>query len=167
MSHFEYKHSLKLTSDQFAETQSLLKKETRRIRRLVSLLFGIACLFSPYTIVLGIALLFLLALVVFIPKKAPSINKNRFKEFPHLHKKLTHEVTDSELRIHGKEIDFRCSWPNLRFWQLKNNWLILSPNGMPMLLFNITDLKNKNVYDEILSLAKMHGFEYGHAEQQK
>lgn len=76
----------------------------------------------------------------------------------------TFAISDKVLRVHNNNLDLKCFWPNLKVWQLRDNWLLLSPHGMQELYFSVEDLKDAGIFDEVMILTKKYAVEYDSTE---
>jgi len=112
-------------------------------------------------LILGIALLVAAVFSLFAPYLLPAGAAATYRESPHLHQELTYGVGDRELSVVGADLCCQCGWQNLKVWQERDGWLILSPNGMPQLFLSVRQLRDAGVYDDVLTLARQHGTKYG------
>lgn len=160
MKSFLHEQKTKLSQDEFVKIVGLLPRRSRPWRVALAVVVGVACLFWTYSLILGIALLAAAAISLFAPYLLPAGAAATYRESPHLHQELTYGVGDQELSVVGADLRCRCGWPNLRVWQERDSWLILSPNGMPQLFLSVRQLKDSGVYDDVLALARKHGTEY-------
>ena len=155
-----YEHTMVLTAKQFIELRSLFSKRSRPLRRLAFLAVGVVCLFSSYTFILGLALLSLSVVAIIMPRFMPAGAASTYRQLHYLRRPLTYCVSDSGMRVHGTTLDFKCDWSNLRVWDVRDGWLILSPAGMQELFFKIDDLKTAGVFDEVMHRAKQNGVKF-------
>jgi hypothetical protein len=161
MKSFSYEQKTKLSQDEFVKIVGLMARRSRRWRVALAIVLGVACLFWTYTLILGIALLVAAVVSLFAPYLLPAGAAATYRDSPHLHQELTYSVGDRELSVVGSDLHCQCGWPNLRVWQERDGWLILSPNGMPQLFLSVRQLRDAGVYDDVLALARQHGIEYG------
>jgi hypothetical protein len=73
---------------------------------------------------------------------------------------LKYGVSSEYLWVQGRTIDAKTSWSLLVTWQVRNDWLVLSPAGIPQIYLPITEIKKAGVYDHIMELAKKNGKEF-------
>ncbi|MDP8248665.1 MAG: hypothetical protein P9M00_11045 [Candidatus Tritonobacter lacicola] len=150
---------MKLTEGDYVAILQPSKVRGWRISAII--IIGILCLFSRYTLVVGIALICLGIIAVVLPHLVPFGARSNFKGHRYLHQKLTYGVMEDGLWIRGKDLDARASWHLLVTWRVLGDWLILSPSGIPQIYLPISKMKESSVYDKILDLARKHGKEFG------
>ncbi len=151
---------MKLSQDEFVAITGLLKRRNRPFRLVLLLAVGIACLFWSYTLVLGILLLIFACVALVMPLSIPAGTASTYRASPHLHGELIYRVTDRDLSVTGADFDCQCSWKNLAVWQERDGWVVLSPHGMPRLLLSTQLLRQADVYDSVLELAREHAREF-------
>jgi hypothetical protein len=164
---FNYRKELKLSEKTFAEiwNKKLGVRESsgtlrRNVKRGMVLFVAIACLFWAYTFLLGICILVLFLIILFMPRLLPKGLRSMYHEHPFLHYKATYAVDEKGLHVTGKGIQAQCDWSLLSTWQIRGDWLILQPGGIPALYFSRAELKKAGVYDKVMELSKKHGKEF-------
>ena len=150
---FHFEHTFELTPDIYAEIHEVMPRKYRWLRRTGALIVGIAFLQSPYTLVIGIALLGLLLVAVFIPKFLPKTARRTFEFSDHLHGPITYGVSDTHVWSHGALFEQRCAWENVAVFEERGDWLRLHPQSLNQLYFSISALKDASVYEQVASLA--------------
>lgn len=123
---------------------------------------GIACLFWIYTMSLGIAILALclLSIPLFIIAGRASFS---YRKYSYLHSPVTFGASEKGLWARGDGFEARCEWKFLDVWDESNGWLVLSPNALPQLYFQVSSLKKARVYDCMMELASASASKYGDA----
>lgn len=161
MSNFAFEQRVKLSEREYINAAGLLDWRWRP--RLMAIALGIAilCLFSKYTLVLGVALLFLGLVSIIMPRLLPVGAAATYRDSRYLQHELTFRVTDLQLSALSSELQCQCTWKNLKVWREHDGWLILSPDGMPQLLLSLQGSKDAEVYDAVLALARENASEYG------
>jgi len=162
MSGFEYQHKKKFSETEYVELERLEINWTLKsiIKKIILIAIGVILLFFKYTIGIGVLVLFLFLFLAFMPLYSKSNMRKQFRETPYWHEELTFGVDQDQFWVTGKSIGAKCKWKNLKVWQIKNNWLTLSVAGIPKLYFPIVDLKENNVYEELLALCHKYGVEF-------
>jgi len=155
---------MKMSLEQYIELNSSLQRKSRPMRRILLFALGIVFLLSPYTFIIGVLLLALFTLILFIPKIVPFGATSNYKSAEHLHQPLTYSVSEKGLRVYGETIDLKSTWPNLKIWRIRDDWLILSSTGMTALYFKVADLKEAGVFDELMKTIRKHAVEYDSPE---
>jgi hypothetical protein len=122
---------------------------------------GVACLFWSYTLLLGVVLLAVGAMVLGAPQLLPGNLSGVFRGHAHLHQPLTFTISHRQLSACGRELDLRCGWSNVAVWQESGGWLRISPHGMQDLYFRVPELEDAAVYERVIELCRTHGEEFG------
>jgi len=73
---------------------------------------------------------------------------------------LKYGVNKKSLWVIGETIDAKSDWENLVTWQIRGDWLILSPSGIPHIILPIEGMKDSGVYENILATSKKNGKEF-------
>jgi hypothetical protein len=73
---------------------------------------------------------------------------------------MKYGVSDEGLWVQGRTIDAKASWSLLVTWQIRNDWFMLSPSGMPQVYLPVAEMKKSGVYDHIMQLSKKNGKEF-------
>jgi len=132
----------------------------RYLRSVILLIVGIICLFNGYTFIVGCFIILGSILGFFSPKIFSAGLRSNYKGHKYLHETLRYGVNDTSLWIKGVKIDAKCDWINLVTWQINGDWLILTPSGIPQVLFPINEMKKNDVFERILELAQKFGKEF-------
>jgi hypothetical protein len=136
------------------------RQSTRWLRFAIAFIVGLLLLFWSYTLLLGVIILIACFTQLIVPGL---LSKGLFRNFRHLkymHHPLKYGVSDEHLWVQGKTIDAKVSWSLLATWQVRNDWLILSPSGIPQIYLPLTEMKKSGVYEHIMELAKKNGKEF-------
>ena len=159
---FRYQHSHRLSETEHGELAALRPKDPGRrwINRLGLFALGIVCLFSPYTLIIGIALLGLGAFVLIMPRYMPLTAARTYRKLRYLHDPLEYGVSQDRIWIRGPDLHAEAAWRHLATWSEKGPWLILSPQSLPRLFLPIAGLKDAGVYEDVLAHARAHAPEF-------
>jgi len=159
---FRFENTVALTEAQYVAIWSVLPNKPwfKYIRLIAIIVIGVVCLFSRYTLLIGLGLLVIAATAVFIPKIMPSSARSMFRRHKYLEYPLTYGVSNQRLWIKGSLIDAGVHWTMLVVWREVEGWLILSPSGIPPLYFSLSRLKEEGLYERVRFMAKSHGQEY-------
>jgi hypothetical protein len=136
------------------------RKSTRWLRFAIALVIGLLMLFWSYTLLLGVVVLILCFIHLVSPHLLSKGLHHNFRGLKYLHHPLKYSVSDEHLVVQGRTIDAKASWPLLVTWQVRNNWLILTPSGIPQVYLPISEMKKVGVYDQIMELTKKNGKEF-------
>ena len=163
MEPFSFEHTHQLSETEYVTLTSLmLKKQTwRLVRLLLAAALGIACLFWPYTLLLGCAILVLVVLAVTHRTIVPTGARVTFRRNPLQQSPLTYGLNDREFWVRGSHYEARAQWPHLHIWQRKDDWLVLSAYGMPWLFFPLQALEAAGVLERVMPLVDVHGMPLG------
>ena len=136
------------------------RNSTRWLRFAIALVFGLFMLFWSYTLLLGVLVLILCFIQLVSPRLLSKGLYYNFRDHKYLHDPMRYGVSGEHLWVQGRTIDAKASWSLLATWQIRNDWLILSPSGMPKVYLPVAEMKNSGVYDQIMQLAKKNGKEF-------
>ena len=136
------------------------RKSIRWLRFAIALIVGLFLLSWSYTLLLGVVVFILCFVHLISPGLLSKGLHHNFQGLKYLHYPLKYGVSGEYLWVQGKNIDAKASWPLLVTWQVRNDWLILSPSGIPQVYLPIPEMKRSGVYDKVLELAKENGKEF-------
>lgn len=121
---------------------------------------GFFMLFWSYTLLLGVLFLILCFLKLVSPGILSKGLHHNFRGQRYLHQPLRYGVSVEHLWVQGETIDAKASWSLVVTWQIKRDWLILTPSGIPPVHLPVSEMKKSGVYDQIMQLAKKNGREF-------
>ncbi|MBC2606294.1 DUF308 domain-containing protein [Pelagicoccus albus] len=149
---FRYTHSHTFTREEYVYLTGLFSRKSKPLRLTLAILIGVVCLLSPYTIVIGVAILLLVGLAFFLGKKSAGTFNRWFTNSKFLQGEVTYEVNDRDLRISCDKLDIRVDWAMASVWEEKDGWLRISCEATPNLYFRIEELKKAEVYEHVIDL---------------
>jgi hypothetical protein len=163
-SKFSFSHELLLTEDQYVAIWRSAKS-SRRWKMLISqsviaIVVLVLSLLSAYTTGLGIALalfFFYLGTIGFFP---PQILRKTFRDLRYISDPITYSVTQKDLSVASRRLHASATWDLLVTWQIVGDWLILRASDIPQLYFPVERLKQLDMFDKVLGLAKRNGKEF-------
>jgi hypothetical protein len=129
----------------------------RITRRVLLAVLGVVCLLTPYTVLLGVALLVAEALAIWLPHTFPGTAARIFRESEVLQAHVTYGVNDTGLSVEAPGLAAQAGWKYLRNWRVRDGWLILPCEGIPTVYLLVEALQAAGVYEPVLALAKAHG----------
>jgi hypothetical protein len=130
------------------------------VRRLSIVAIGLACLFSPYTILMGVIILTLAVVAAFLPHFIPGTAASNFGKFRYLDGPVTYGADEDCVWVRTPDFWAKAAWRHVTVWRERKGWLILQGNGLPPVLLPLAALKTQRVYDEVKSLAQQHAVEW-------
>ncbi len=157
---FEFEHTHKWTEKQYVELNGVFSKRTQWLRLILVGMLGVLCLFWSYTLLLGICILVLMALVLSSPHVVAGTTAYGYRTCPFLREKLTYGVNNERLWLNGSLIEVRVPWESVHVWDERDGWLRVSPIGSPALWFPVSKLKDAGIYDQIIELCKKNGVRF-------
>ena len=159
---FRFEHTHALSQTQYVALFGVLASgRPRQLRRITTLAIAVACLFSPYTLLLGVTILSLAAVAMFMPHYLPRTAARMYRETVYLHGPVTYGLDQDTLWVRAAGLSADVTWEHLTVWQERGGWFILRGNGFPMLLYPVDALKADGLYEDVRRLAERHGAEFG------
>lgn len=156
---FFFEHAHRFSEQEYSELTALLS--TRRVhrysRRVAIFVVAVLCLFSAYTMLLGVALLLLMALAIWMPHTFKGTGARRHRESQLLGSTLTYGASERALWVHGPGYSAHAPWEFLGYWRIREDWLILPCEGIPIVYLSIPALRAAGVYDQVMGLVHAHG----------
>ena len=164
MTEFKFENTLTLTESQYTAVWALLpSRRSSRVIRLVALAaVGIVFLFTTYTLLLGVILLGMIVMSVLLPGRIlPAGARSSFREHKYLRDAMTYGVSEQRLWLKSARIEASVSWPMLVTWRETEDYLVLSPSGIPPLYLSLARLREEGLYGRVRALAASNAPEYG------
>ena len=163
MYEFRFENTVTITESEYVAIWSFLPKKPwfKYIRFVVNMAIGVLCLFSKYTLLIGLILLGFGVLALFVPKIMPSSNRSIYRRHLYLREPLTYGVSQQKLWARGAQIDASVQWSMLVTWREVEGWLVLSASGIPPVYLSLARLREEGLYDRVSELAKRYAPEYG------
>ena len=152
----QFRNCHAFSQDEYHELQAVFSKRTRIPRRIAVVLATIACYFSSYTLIIGMALTVLIVLSLFTKKITRFAHRNAYKESKFLRERLTYGLSNKNIWIQGKHAEVKVEWPMLKVWDFRGPWLYIACDQIPRFYFNINSMKNEGVFDQVVDLCKKH-----------
>ena len=164
MDEFKFENTLTLTESQYVAVWSVLspRKSSKIIRLTALAALGIAFLFTTYTLILGVILLGLIVFSVLLPGKILLAGaRSSFRQHKYLRDPLTYGASENKLWVKSARIDASVPWSMLVTWRETEDWLVLSPSGIPPLYLSLARLRKEGLYGRVRALAASSAPEYG------
>jgi hypothetical protein len=157
MSPFSHEQRVSLSQDHYVRILSTAGPRRLWRAALIAAL-GLACLFWPYTALLGVLMISLAIGGPLIPRFALA---DYYRRTSYLHQPITFGASEHEVWAHGESFRIVSRWDNVTVWRESQGWLLLSPRGMTQVFLEIDQLKRAGVYDPVAALARQHAVEFG------
>jgi len=163
MYEFKFENTVTITESEYVAIWSVWPKKPwfKYIRFAVTMAIGVLCLFSKYTLLIGLGLLGIGVVAVFVPKILPSSSRSIYRRHVYLKDPLTYGASQEKIWVRGVQMDASVQWPMLVVWREIEGWLVLSPSGIPPVYLSLARLREEGLYDRVSELAKRYGTEYG------
>ena len=164
MNEFRFENTLTLTESQYVAVWAVLspRRSSRMIRLGVLVAVGIVFLFSTYTLILGLILLGLIVFSLFFPCKILLAGaRSTFRQHKYLRDPLTYGVSEEKLWVKGARMDASVPWSMLVTWREIEDWLVLSPSGIPPVYLSLARLREEGLYGRVRALAASNAPEFG------
>jgi len=168
---FSFEHYLKIDKDLYFKiwnsplsTDKIKNKFIRKLFFSLFLLSALLFFMSEYTLILGIliyvSIISFLTLSIFQPKLYKFGLGSNYENNELFKYKLKYLINEKGMGVKGQFIDIFCYWNLLHVWQIRGDWLILTPHGMTSLYFQISILKEIGIYDKITDILSKYGIQY-------
>jgi ABC-type multidrug transport system fused ATPase/permease subunit len=167
MTKFSFEETMQLTKEDYLEIHSIFSNNSKIVRNIILLIFGILFLFSTYTIIIGILLILITVFITFMDRNFPRILKNNYEKQRYYHQPIKYGVSQDEIWAEFDKFRFTSSWENLAVWKLTDTWLRLSANGLPPVMFKKESLKKAGILEKVIMKAKQYAVEYNSQEAKK
>jgi hypothetical protein len=156
--YFEHKHQF--DEKTYVELNTLFKRDSRDLRYAICLLIAVLMFYSKYTVALGIALLMLCSLRLFSPKLFKVGAHATFNEMKFIKEELTYGVSEHQLWIYGPHLKVNLDWEYAKVWDERSGWLRISSDHCPTFWFKTSDLKNKEIYQNVVDLCERYAVKF-------
>lgn len=155
---FTFEHSHRFTEKEYVELVALpfVGWRSHLVRRAPIVAVAVACLFWPYTMLLGVVVLALFALGMWAPRMIPETTARMFHESKLLGHTLVYGVSESEMWVHGPGYSARAGWPHLRSWSVRGEWLVLRCADLPPVYLPTSSLSAAGLRARVTTLARAH-----------
>ena len=160
METFSFEHKYRFDEKTFVELNTLFKRESRNLRYAVCLLVAVVLFYSKYTISLGIGLLLLCSLRLFTPKLLKVGTQSTFNDIKFIKEELTYGVSEKQLWVYGQHLKVNLDWEYAKVWDERSGWLKISSDHCPVFWFKISDLKNKEIYQNVIELCEKYAVKF-------
>lgn len=159
---FNFEHTHQLSQAEYVGLWGLLDPASpaRLVWRISIVAVGLACLWSAYTILLGVIILAVAAVATFMGRFLPGTVARNFEKFRYLHGPVTYGADETYVWLRTPDFWAKPAWRHVTVWRERNGWLILQGNGFPPVLLPIAALKDQGIYDQVKILAQKHGVEW-------
>lgn len=164
MNEFRFENTLTMTESQYVALWALIPsfRFSRVIRLVVLTAFGIALLFTTYTLLLGVILLGITLMSVVLPRvMLPGGTRHTFRQHKYLRDALTYGVSEQKFWVKGARIEASVPWSMLVTWREREDWLVLSASGIPPVYLSLARLREEGLYGRVRALAASNAPEYG------
>jgi hypothetical protein len=165
---FTFEHTHKLSQAEYVGIWSLLNRSrpSAYARRIGIVVGAVACLFSPYTFLLGVVLLALASVMLFIPHLIPGTAARVFRELRYLNGPVSYGVNEDSVWVRTSDFLAKVSWYHVTVWRERECRLVLQGSGFPPVLLPIAGLRAGGAYERVKEMAERHAQEYGRPKTQ-
>jgi len=155
-----FEHSLLWTEQLYVDLNSIFRLRARVFKLIVFIIFGLLCLFWAYTLLLGIAALFLVVFYFLGLLLFPGTSIHGYRNLAYLREQITYGFNDTHLWCKNTLIDVKVSWNAISIWQERQNWVRVAASGTPGFWFPIVELEKAHVYPRFIELCCCYGRHY-------
>jgi len=130
------------------------------IRFILFMIIAYLSFLSKYSFFIGIFIV-IFYIYIFIEPQLLLLNRKRyFYKRNYFSDVINYSLNEKEIRISGKDINIKTTWPSLYNWHFRENWLILTFHDAPSVYLPIQRLKEEGVFYKIKAIAMNNGPEY-------
>jgi hypothetical protein len=167
MEPFDFTNTHTFTEEEYQDLHRVFSKKGKFCKKLIMGVLIIACFFSDYTLMLGIALALLLLFKLFIPAIARFGSDYTYRDSKYLKNELTYSICDQHLTLDGQDMHVQVGWPMVKVWQLHDRWLSISCDHIPCFYYDIEKLKKEDLLSAVLKLCEKHGVMFDSEEAEE
>ena len=166
---FSFEHTYQISQAEYVALWGLRDPASpaRLVWRISIVVVGLACLWSPYTMLLGVVILAVAAVMAFVPRFLPGTVARNYEEFRYLDGPVTYGADETFVWVRTPDFSAKPAWRHVTVWRERNGWLILQGNGFPTVLLAIEALKAQSLYDRVKSVAEKHAVEWNSAASRR
>lgn len=160
---FTFEHTHQLSEAEYVQLWGM--RQAVRWGSQVGLLgVGLALLWWPYTIGLGVVTLVFATAGILLPRILPGTAARTFRQSSYLTEPVTYGASADSVWVKASDFTAEVSWRHVVVWRERGGWLILQGSGFPPVLLPIATLKIEGLYDQVKAQVKKHAVEFGSAE---
>jgi len=165
---FSFEHTLTISEGEYVALFHGSGRKAKPLKLGALAVVGVLCLFSKWTLLIGILVLMIAAFIVFMEVKGWRFAlPQSYRDSVHLHSPVTYAVSEEAFSITGDLLDVHSKWANLKVWRKTGVWLILTPHALPPLFFKVSDLERAGVFGELMELVRRNGVEFNSPEARR
>ena len=158
MDEFRFEHTYALTEREYV---ALFGIAGAKVRTLLFLLVGVACLFWAPALLLGVFIIAASAVMLGMPALIPGTATRTYHETPYLREAITYGVDQDRMWLVGSDISAEAGWRHLTVWQERGGWFFLGSTGLPRILLPISGLQEAGILERLRARAKESAVEFG------
>lgn len=162
MDAFAFEHTHRLTETEYVQVMTIFSRKPRpRVRRATLIvLLGVVCLFSHYTLLLGVLILLVSAFGMVVPHTFKGTAANTFRESKYLRDEMTYGVSERGVWMRGPHHSAWAGWKMLGAWRIRGDWLMLPCSGIPCVFLPVSELQAAGLFEQVMALVRTHGTAY-------
>ncbi|WP_136805850.1 hypothetical protein [Desulfosediminicola flagellatus] len=160
MEPFSFEHKFQFDEKTYTDLNSLFKKDSKNLRYALFILIAVCMLYSKYTIVLGVSLLLFSCIRFFAPRLLKLGIHSIFSEVKYIKEELTYGINEKQLWVYASHLKVNLDWEYAKVWDEQAGWLRISSDHCPTFWFRVSDLKNKGIYEKVISLCEKYAVKY-------
>jgi hypothetical protein len=164
---FSYEWSTTLSEEEYVRRESahaLRRSLSAKIVTALLILSGIACLFRASTLPLALVLLVAGGIMLTLQLWLKAGFRRMYRRATYLHGPITHGVNDRGPLFKEGDLSAQTSWDDVQVWAEEEEKLWIAASGMPAVYLSIAELKECEIYERVLGLAKEKGAEFDSAK---
>ena len=154
MQTFRFEHTCRVSLDDYLSVRYGFVGINTRTRwgiRVALLLVAVACLFSRYTLLLGLALIARDVVNVAVRGRGGSVFGDRYRSLTYLHHPVTYGADPDRLWLRGQDLSVDAGWPQVAVCLETDRWLVVSLKAIGEFMLPVQEMKREHAYEPLLA----------------
>jgi hypothetical protein len=153
-----FEHTCELSEADYLALHAFVLRYSRRgvTRQVIVAVVGALMLLSVYTAGIGVLLMLTVAFCASLPRLEPRMLRSKFRESGCLRGPVAYGVSHRGFWLRGDHFAAEADWSTLRTHKEAAGWLMLGSSSIPPVYLPIGDLREREVYEQVVTLARRH-----------
>jgi hypothetical protein len=153
-----FEHTCEISEADYVALHQFVARHSFRsvIRQAAVAIVGALMLLSVYTAAVGVLLILITAFVWSAPFWMARALRTRFRETASLRGPVAYGVSHRGFWLQGDHFGAEADWSTLRLQKEIGGWLMLSSAAIPPVYLPVAELREREVYAQVVTLARRH-----------